>query len=381
MQIEDLRISRLEIPFKVKFRHASAERSRMQSIWVEARRNGLTGVGEGCPREYVTGESFDSAEEFFRNTRDRVIADVHSIDDLRAWQSAHTSEIDTNPSAWCAIELALLDLFARDQQVTVESLLGLPHLRDMFFYSAVLGDGTFRSFLKTALKYRAFGFTSFKVKLSGNLAVDRKKLETLRILGLKSDRIRVDANNLWKDHDDVNEYLTALGRIGAVEEPVAAGDYDGMRRIAKETGTSIILDESMLRMEQLREITEDPQHWIINIRVSKMGGLLRSLELAKQARSRSIRIIVGAQVGETSVLTRAALLVAQAAGEALYAQEGAFGTRLLSEDVCASPVMFGFGGRLKPSTFGLRPEVGWGVSTHVPPSTKESLGNSKYSDL
>jgi len=358
VQIEDLRISRLEIPFKVKFRHASAERSRMQSIWVEARRNGLTGVGEGCPREYVTGESFESAEDFFGLTRDRVIADVHSIDSLRAWLSSHTSEIDANPSAWCAIELALLDLFAREQQVSVESLLGLPHLRDKFFYSAVLGDGTFRSFLKTALKYRAFGFTSFKVKWSGNLAVDRKQLNTLRLLGLRGERIRVDANNLWKDHHDVSEYLAALGRIGAVEEPVTAGDYDGMRCIAKEADTSIILDESMLRLEQLREITDDPQHWIINIRVSKMGGLLRSLELAKQARERSIRIIVGAQVGETSVLTLAALPVAQAAGEALYAQEGAFGTRLLSEDVCANPVMFGFGGRLKMDRSG----AGWDLA-------------------
>ncbi len=347
MRIEDLQLSRLEIPFKVKFRHASAERSRMQSVWVEAKRNGVTGVGEGCPREYVTSESFESAEEFFRSTCNRVIADIHSIDDLRSWQSAHTNEIDANPSAWCAIELALLDLFAREQHVPVESLLGLPPLRTKYFYSAVLGDGAFPSFLKTALKYRAFGFTNFKVKLSGNLAVDRKKIKTLRLLGLKRNSIRIDANNLWKDHHSVTDYLAVLGRIGAVEESVTAGDYDGMRSIANETGTSIILDESMLRVDQLRECVEDPQHWIVNIRVSKMGGLLRSLELAKQARQRSIRIIVGAQVGETSVLTRAALPVAQAAGAALYAEEGAFGTRLLSEDVCANPLMFGFGGCLK----------------------------------
>ncbi len=347
MRIEDLQLSRLEIPFKVKFRHASAERSRMQSVWVEAKRNGVTGVGEGCPREYVTGESFESAEQFFCSTRDRVIADIHSIDDLRSWQSAHTNEIDANPSAWCAIELALLDLFAREQHVPVESLLGLPPLRTKFFYSAVLGDGAFRSFLKTALKYRAFGFTSFKVKLSGNVAVDRKKIKTLRLLGLKRDSVRIDANNLWKDHSTVSEYLAALGRIGAIEEPVTVGDYDWMRSIANETGASIILDESMLRAEQLRECAEDPHRWIVNIRVSKMGGLLRSLEVAEQARQRSIRIIVGAQVGETSVLTRAALPVAQAAGTALYAQEGAFGTRLLSEDVFANPVMFGFAGRLK----------------------------------
>ncbi len=60
-----------------------------------------------------------------------------------------------------------------------------------------------------------------------------------------------------------------------------------------------------------------------------MGGLLRSLNVAEAARRRGIPIVVGAQVGETSVLTRAALVVARSAGDRLLAQEGAFGTYLL----------------------------------------------------
>ena len=79
-----------------------------------------------------------------------------------------------------------------------------------------------------------------------------------------------------------------------------------------------------------------------------MGGLLRSLEIVHAARARGIRVIVGAQVGETSLLTRAALTVATAAGGALVAQEGAFGTHLLQYDVCTPPLMFGDGGTLTP---------------------------------
>ena len=81
-----------------------------------------------------------------------------------------------------------------------------------------------------------------------------------------------------------------------------------------------------------------------------MGGLLRSLDVVQAARTAGIGVIVGAQVGETSLLTRVALTVAQAAGPSLVAQEGAFGTFLLERDICDPPLMFGAGGILEASS-------------------------------
>ncbi|MEE9280638.1 MAG: hypothetical protein V3V67_10730, partial [Myxococcota bacterium] len=71
-----------------------------------------------------------------------------------------------------------------------------------------------------------------------------------------------------------------------------------------------------------------------------------------------IPVIVGAQVGETSLLTRAALSVAQAARGILVAQEGAFGTLLLERDVCDPPLMFGPGGVLPAPAL---PAAGFGI--------------------
>jgi hypothetical protein len=56
-RIERLDLSELHIPFRTTFRHASAERSRTSSIWVEATSNGRTGRGESCPRPYVTADN------------------------------------------------------------------------------------------------------------------------------------------------------------------------------------------------------------------------------------------------------------------------------------------------------------------------------------
>jgi hypothetical protein len=58
MMLHTIRAHALDIPFKLTFSHASDSRAAMQSLWVEARDgHGITGSGEGCPREYVTGET------------------------------------------------------------------------------------------------------------------------------------------------------------------------------------------------------------------------------------------------------------------------------------------------------------------------------------
>jgi Enolase C-terminal domain-like len=135
----------------------------------------------------------------------------------------------------------------------------------------------------------------------------------------------------------------------------------GMARIARALDSRIVLDESMARADQLAGLPGRADRWLVNLRVSKMGGLLRSLDFLRQARGRALRVIVGAHVGETSLLTRAALTVASAAGDALVAQEGACGTHLLERDVVDPPLMFGPGGILDAgAAFGTAP--GWGLA-------------------
>ena len=154
-------------------------------------------------------------------------------------------------------------------------------------------------------------------------------------------------------------YLKSLEHpFFAIEEPLQVGDYDGCRQISQQLGLPIILDESFLRSDQLSYLQADSQSWIINIRISKMGGILRSLAIARQAKAMGIPIIIGAQVGETSILTRAALTVANQYRDILIAQEGAFGTYLLERDITDRPLMFGKGGKLDDQSVRGQPGLG-----------------------
>lgn len=364
MKLAALQAFELRIPFKAAFKHASAERAATQTIWIEARsQEGRVGFGEGCPREYVTSESLHTAQVFVAAHVGEWIAREWDLGALIDWKSRHQAAIDANPAAWCAVELALLDLLGKTAPRSIESLLDLPEPAGTATYTAVLGHSSPEKFQEQLKFYLRAGFQQFKIKLVGDAAQDRVVVEALRAAGVSPGMVRADANNLWPSADAAIPALRALEfPFFAIEEPLPAGDFEGMRAIGRVLGVKIILDESLLRMSQLEGLGADADRWIVNVRVSKMGGLLRTLDLLRAARRHGIKVIVGAHVGESSLLTRAALAAAAASGELLVAREGAFGTHLLASDVVAHPIMFGAGGRLDVTALQLSGAPGLGLS-------------------
>lgn len=338
----------LTIPFTVAFRHAAAAREETATVWVEAVDGTHVGYGEGCPRSYVTGETVESALSFLGAHAEDLGRTVDDLPSLRAWMAGHADAIDRHPAAWCAIELAVLDLLARRAGATVDAFLGLRPLAPTFHYTAVLGVASEAAFSAMAHAYARMGFAHYKLKLSGKPEQDARNCHVLQSLEPAPTSLRVDANNLWNNSDEAVAALSRLpGAIAGIEEPVGAGRLDELARVADRLGVPVILDESATRTAHVAALPEPVGRWIVNVRVSKMGGILRSLDVVSAARGRGMAVIVGAQVGETSLLTRAAMTVATAADDLLVGHEGAFGTHLLAKDVCATPVMFGRGGDLR----------------------------------
>ena len=352
MRIEGLDVFTFGVPFKTVVRHASASRRRARNLIVAARGpDGTTGWGEGCPRPYVTGETVESAAAFVHGHRDAVARYVADIGSLHSWIDEHRTAIDSSPAAFCAMETAVVDLIGKAAGRPAEEVLGEARPTGEFRYSAVLGDSPWPVYRWQCRRYRADGFRDFKVKVSGDLRRDRRKMRALPDQGAagahESLRVRIDANNLWTSDDECIDHVKGLGReLSAVEEPLRPSDLDGLRRVSDACGTRIVLDESLLRAEQLDAVAADPHRWIANIRVSKMGGVIRSLEVARRATDLGIGVIVGCQVGETSILARTALTVMEAAGPSLVAAEGAFGTHLLHRDLASPCIMFGPAGVL-----------------------------------
>ena len=365
LRIERLEVSSFPVPFRTVFRHASASRAQAENLIVAAYSDcGKVGHGEGCPRRYVTGETLESGAAFIRKYAGSIMDSVTDAQSLRAWADAHRAVIDQNPAAYCAIEISMLDLLGKTGGVPIEELLGLPRLAGRFLYSAVLGDSPYLAYWWQFRRYWKQDFRDFKVKVSGNLGRDHRKMRLFRNRTDPRLRVRLDANNLWASADECIRHVTALPHpVYAIEEPLREGDLAGFERVGVECGAKIILDESLLRVEQL-DTLEDPERWMVNLRVSKMGGIMRSLDVAGRAATLGVGVIVGAQVGETSILTRAGLTVMHGTRPNLVASEGAFGTHLLRRDLTSESLMFGNGGAVVVEQAGIGGAPGLGLEVH-----------------
>ena len=131
--------------------------------------------------------------------------------------------------------------------------------------------------------------------------------------------------------------------------------------IAEATGAKLILDESLLVFEQIECLKQSPINWIVNARNSKYGGIIRSLRIIEELVNHDIDIIVGAHVGESSLLTRASLLLADAAKHKLHAQEGGFSTHLLTQDLFEPHLKIGKRGMLDQKLLTCRDIPGFGM--------------------
>ena len=343
----------LRLNLKTIIRHAAATRNKGESIWVQAKRNGDSGYGEGCPRIYVTGDDLDASLTWIKENFSTGLVNFETLEDLKKWAKENEKEIDSYPSAWCAVEMAMLDLLARESDCTVEKMLGLDDGKLCSRYTAVLGNDKKKEYTTLADQYLILGISDFKIKLCGNLRRDIEKIDMLEQLSVqhhaKPMRIRLDANNLWKDRcDEAIEYIIMLGigRIFAMEEPVRAKDAEDISKFSIATGLPVILDESLCTLEDLSLYRNIAGNFIANIKISKVGGLIRALKMIEELKKMRWPIIIGCHVGETSLLTRAALVVSGSAGDSLIAHEGAFGDYLVEREPASPMLKFGREGLL-----------------------------------
>ncbi len=124
-------------------------------------------------------------------------------------------------------------------------------------------------------------------------------------------------------------------------------DIEGMRRVREQSGVAVVADESLVTMQDAEALVREQACDVFNVRVSKCGGLLTSKAIADFGLSAGLQVQVGAQVGETSLLSAAGRHLAGHLPQ-LESTEGSFGTHLLTEDITADPVIFGHEGRGGP---------------------------------
>jgi muconate cycloisomerase len=345
MRLVSATLYALRIPFIEAFVHSTSERSHADSVVVRVcDEAGTEGFGEGVPRPYVTGETVETMlAHLARELWPRVVErELPPAGDLAAHEAfipdTRLPGIVAPHAARAALELAVLDCTLR--RAGHAAAIGLPPRRPRVTYSGVITAGAIDRAVRHARQMRAIGLRHVKVKVGFDDDVARVAA-VREALGPEAS-LRLDANGAWSFARAV-EVLTAVAPLGiaAVEQPLPrGGDYP---RLRAAVSVPLMADESLVTLADAEALIADRAVDFFNVRVSKCGGLARSLAIAARAAQAGLGIQIGSQVGETAILAAAGRHLAAALPDVAFV-EGSFGTLLLTEDVSVESVRFGHRG-------------------------------------
>jgi len=314
MRISTIQVDQATTPFDISFHSGRAFRTESESVVLRlGYDNGITSCGESAPRPYVTGETLASVTELIRdrfaprllNREIGCLEDVASVlDDLERF-CLHES-LKPYHSALGAVDVALLDGLGKLRNRPVAFYLGNPSPNPGAAHSVsvpLLPDDKIRELFQ---RFRHYPFTHLKVLVGDDLTWNVDRLALLRSLFGDGVDLRIEVNGKWC-FDQALANATALKKfkISAVEQPLPAHDIEGMRRFRTETGMPVIADESLCTLSDAKRLIESRACDILNIKVSKCGGLLRSRAVAELASSARMPCQLGAHVGETEILAAA----------------------------------------------------------------------------
>jgi len=199
---------------------------------------------------------------------------------------------------------------------------------------------------------RLYALGSVKMKVGRETA--DKAVNTAALI-LARGSLRVDANMAWSP----DEAVVAMGKmarhgIRSFEQPIAAADLDGLSRLVAETGLDVIADESLTDAGSMRRLLEHNACTAVNVRISKCGGIVAACNRCNEALAAGVKVQLGCQVGESSLLSAAQMVLAAAVQDVIFI-EGCFGHHLLREDPASPVLQFGYAGRppARPRGIGL----------------------------
>ncbi|MDA9294382.1 o-succinylbenzoate synthase [Flavobacteriaceae bacterium] len=195
------------------------------------------------------------------------------------------------PSIQMGLETAFLSLYSDDPFVLYPNAFSRSEASILINGLIWMGDLDFM--LAQVEEKLQQGFSCIKIKVGAiDFAQELSVLSAIRSRYTKEEMVlRVDANGAFKaDAIEKLHQLAALD-IHSIEQPIAAGNWQEMNRLCKETPLPIALDEELIGVfarEDKIALLESVQPQYIILKPSFIGGFTGASEWTALAKERGI---------------------------------------------------------------------------------------------
>jgi o-succinylbenzoate synthase len=274
-----MRIASLDaIPYALRFKKpyvtARGQLDRRELVLVRLRTDeGVEGLGEAVPLSLRGGAGLASIERKIRERGSRLVG-TEPPDDASA---ADAMPGGLGNEAAAAIEMALLDLAAKQAGVPAWSLLGAESAEPIAC-NATLAAGLPDAVAQAAEGWAERGFSTFKLKVGvpGDLA----QVNAVRDAVGPDARIRVDANGVWSPEQALGR-LTAMEPYGLELAEQPSSDLADLRLVSQGTAIPIAADESVVSVDDAERAVELGACDLATVKLAKVGGIAQARSIAE----------------------------------------------------------------------------------------------------
>lgn len=196
-----------------------------------------------------------------------------------------------------ALEAAVLDAQLRANGVPLSAALGSVHERVPSGVSVGIHPNI-DSLVSAVAGYLDDGYARIKLKIEPGW--DIEPVRVIRSTFGDAVPLQVDANTAYSRDD--GPLLAQLDRFGLIliEQPLPEDDVTGHAIIAKQVGTPICLDESIVSTRAAIDAIERGACSIINIKAGRVGGYLEAVAVHDACLERGIPVWCGGML-ETGI--------------------------------------------------------------------------------
>jgi L-alanine-DL-glutamate epimerase-like enolase superfamily enzyme len=176
-----------------------------------------------------------------------------------------------------AIDIACWDILGKATGQPVCTLLGGRYGDDFVLYRAISQESPDEMASKVG-RYRADGYRRFQLKVGGDPDVDIERIRAAAAQLQPGDRLVADANTGWLPHDALRVIRAVRDVDVYIEQPCLS--YEECLTVRRHTDHPFVLDEIIDGIDVLLRGRADLAMDVVNIKISKFGGLTK----ARQAR-------------------------------------------------------------------------------------------------
>lgn len=237
--------------------------------------SGLVGFGEMCPLgPFYLPAYAEGVRAGLRELAPHLIGlDPRELTKLNHRMDA---ALKGHPYVKSGIDIACWDLLGQASNLPVCTLLGGRFGERVRLYRAISQDTPEAMAAKVA-GYRAEGYTRFQLKVGGDADTDIERIRAVRAMLRSGDRLVADANTGWIQHEAVRVVRAVRDVDVYIEQPCLT--YEECLAIRRQTDHPFVLDENVDGLEMLLRAHADGAMDVVNLKISKLGGLTKTRQV------------------------------------------------------------------------------------------------------